>query len=152
MTGIALVGAILMVLAGGIAAGNMWCITVDRLSVWKRMTVVEYATDFRRLLKNVDPMMPILVALSLIGAVLVAVNTSGATSVLSWGVVGCDAVIIAASTVLAEPVNFKFRRLPEGTPPDRVEYYRTYWQWFHSLRTLVNVAAFVFAVSAVLAY
>jgi hypothetical protein len=38
-----------MLLAGGIAVGNMWCITVDRLSlsVWKRMTVDEHATDFR---------------------------------------------------------------------------------------------------------
>lgn len=152
MTGLALAGAVVMLLAGGIASGNMWCITVDRLSVWTRMSIVDYATDFRRLLKNVDPMMPILVGLSGVGAVIVAIQTSGLTSALAWAVLGCQVLIILTSATLAEPVNSKFRRLPEGTPPERADYYQTFWARFHRLRTLASVVAFILAVSSVVAY
>jgi hypothetical protein len=62
--GLARTGAILMLVFGGVAAGVMWGITADRLLVWNRMSITEYATDFRRALKHVDPMMPIFVALS----------------------------------------------------------------------------------------
>lgn len=152
MSGATLAGIITMLFVGGITAGNMWMVAVDRLSVWQRMSVVEFATDFRRTIRLVDPMMPILVIVTAAGAALVGVSAGGATSALAWCAFGCYAIVIVGSVILAEPVNTKFRRLPEGTPPERAEYYRTYWRWFHRARTVLGVAAFALSVWAVLVY
>jgi hypothetical protein len=39
--------------------------------------------------------------------------------------------IIVASTTIAEPMNSKFRRLPEGQAPDGAERIRMTWRRFH---------------------
>lgn len=142
------VGGIFMVLFGGVASGVMWGITVDRLPVWARMSSVEYATDFRRLLLHVDPMMPIFVSLSAGGAILFALERSGTARSLAWVTVALQALIMVTSVSLAEPVNSKFRRLPEGTPPPDVQKLRVFWRRFHSVRTAVSLAAFILAFLA----
>lgn len=147
-----LAGAIVMLFVGGITAGNMWMVAVDRLTVWQRMSVDEYAIDFRRTIKLVDPMMPILGTLSAVGAALVGFTADGTTSILAWCAFGCYAIVMLGSLVLAEPVNTKFRRLPEGTTPERAAHYRTFWRRFHRARTVLGVTAFAFAVWSILAY
>jgi Domain of unknown function (DUF1772) len=150
MNAMALGSAVVMLLCGGLAAGIMFGITVDRLPVWNRLAAAEYATDFRRLLKHVDPMMPILIALAGLGAGLFASQVSGTAAASAWWSMAFQALIIAASLVLAEPVNSKFRRLPEGTPPMGALRYRTFWARFHLVRTFGSVAAFSAAIAAVL--
>jgi len=142
-------GAILMLLFAGLAAGGMLVVTVDRLLVWPKMTVVEYATDFRRHVKHLDPMMPIFISLSGIGVVLFALSQSGVAAILAWVALGCLVLIMAASVTIAEPVNSKFRRLPEGTPPEGAERYRVFWSTFHTARAVVSVTTFLLLVLAV---
>ncbi len=144
-------GAMLMLLFGGLATGGIWVIAVDRLAVWNRMSVVEYATDFRRTLKHVDPMMPIFMSLSGLGAILFSIHSSGTSRVLGWLGLTCLAVIMVGSALLGEPINSKFRRLAEGTPPEGAEELRAFWRRFHFARTGVAVAALVFLIAAVIA-
>ncbi|WP_433191853.1 anthrone oxygenase family protein [Nocardia sp. CA-107356] len=144
-------GAMLMLLFGGLATGGIWVIAVDRLAVWNRMSVVEYATDFRRTLKHVDPMMPIFVSLSGLGAVLFSTQSSGSSRLFGWLGLLCLAVIMIGSILFGEPINSKFRRLAEGTPPEGAEGLRTFWRRFHFARTGVAVVALIFLIAAVIA-
>lgn len=59
------------------------------------------------------------------------------------------AVIIVASIVIAEPINSKFRRLPEGHAPDAAEQLRTTWRRFHLARTITGLAALACLAGAV---
>ncbi|MDQ3788245.1 MAG: DUF1772 domain-containing protein [Actinomycetota bacterium] len=146
---LAQIGSWLMLAAGGLFAGGILVVAVERTSLWRRMPVRQYAVDFRRSLARVDPMLPILGAASGVGALLFALNSSGRAATLTWVAVGLFGVIIVSSLIVAEPINSRFRRLPEGDPPDGAERLRVTWRRFHYGRTLLGIAAFVCAVGAV---
>ena len=75
------------------------------------------------------------------GAVVFALNSEGHAAVLAWIGVALIAVIMISSIALAEPMNSKFRRLPEGQAPEGAEQLRITWRRFHCARTVVAVGA-----------
>jgi len=64
-----------------------------------------------------------------------------AAAALAWAGLGFIVLVVVASITIAEPINSKFRRLPEGQMPDRVEHYQTLWRRFHAARNLAALAA-----------
>jgi hypothetical protein len=79
--------------------------------------------------------------LSALGAVVFALNSGGRAAVLAWIGIALIALIMVASITLAEPMNSKFRRLPEGQAPDRVEQLQITWRRFHWARTVVALVS-----------
>jgi hypothetical protein len=144
-----LLGSWLMLAAGGLFAGGILVVAVERTNLWRRMPVDQYATDFRRTLARVDPMLPILSAVTCVGAVLFALGASGRAATLTWTAVALLGVVIVSSIVVAEPINARFRRVPEGATPEGAEDLRTTWRRFHYGRTILGVAAFTCIVGAV---
>jgi uncharacterized membrane protein len=142
------IAAWLMVVFCGIWTGGINVIAVDRLSVWNRMSIQEYAVDFRRLLFRVDPMMPILAIVTLISAVYFAMYTNPLASKAAWIGAGLVLLVIIASVSLAEPVNSKFRRVPEGTVPEGADRYRVFWRRFHMCRNVAAIIAFACLAAA----
>jgi anthrone oxygenase-like protein len=55
---------------------------------------------------------------------------------------------MVGSLIVAEPINSRFRRLPEGKPPDRADQLRVTWRRFHAARTLLALAAFACLTAA----
>jgi hypothetical protein len=86
-------------------------------------------------------MMPILGVIAGAAATIFAVQRSGAARDLAWAGLGFIVLVVVASITIAEPINSKFRRLPEGQVPQRAEHYRTLWRHFHSARNLAALAA-----------
>jgi hypothetical protein len=130
-----------MLAFGGLYSGAILIYAVDRVHVWRRMPVDQYVVDFRRSLFRADPLIPIMGILGALGAVVFALNTTGRATVLAWVGFALIALIMVASITLAEPMNSKFRRLPEGQAPDRVEQLRIAWSRFHWARTVVALGA-----------
>jgi hypothetical protein len=130
-----------MLAFGGLYSGAILIYAVDRVHVWRRMPVDQYVVDFRRSLFRADPLIPIMGILGALGAVVFALNTTGRATVLAWVGFALIALIMVASITLAEPMNSKFRRLPEGQAPDRVEQLRIAWCRFHWARTVVALGA-----------
>jgi hypothetical protein len=137
-----------MLAFGGLYSGAILIYAVDRVHVWRRMPVDQYVVDFRRSLYRADPLMPIIGVLSELGAVVFALNSTGRAAVLAWTGFALIALIIVASITLAEPMNSKFRRLPEGQAPARVERLRVSWCRFHQARTVVALGALACLVAA----
>ena len=108
-----------MLAFGGLYSGAILIYAVDRVHLWRRMPVDQYVVDFRRSLYRADPLIPIMGILSMV-----------------------------ASITLAEPMNSRFRRLPEGQAPDRVERLRIAWCRFHLARTVVALGALACLVAA----
>jgi hypothetical protein len=146
---LAQLGSWLMLAAGGLFAGGILVVAVERTSLWRRMPVDQYAVDFRRTLARVDPLLPILSALTCVGAVLFALNTTGRPAALTWTAVALLGVVIVSSLAVAEPINARFRRVPEGSTPDGADRLRVTWRRFHYGRTVLGVAAFTCIVGAV---
>jgi hypothetical protein len=86
-------------------------------------------------------MMPILGVIAGAAATIFALQRSGAAGGLAWSGLGFIVLVVVASGTIAEPINSKFRRLPEGQAPQRADHYRTLWRRFHALRNLAALAA-----------
>ena len=137
-----------MLAFGGLYSGAILIYAVDRVHVWRRMPVDQYVVDFRRSVFRADPLMPIMGILSELGAVVFALNSGDRAAILAWTGFALIALIIVASIALAEPINSRFRRLPEGQAPDRVEQLRITWCRFHWARTVAALGALACLVAA----
>ena len=115
------------------------------------MPLKQYAVDFRRSLFRVDPMMPILGATAGVGATSFALNRGGAAAALAWAGVGFIVLVVVASIAIGEPINTKFRRLPEGQLPEQADHYRTLWRRFHAARNLAALATLACLAAAAVA-
>jgi dipeptide/tripeptide permease len=146
---IAHISAWLMVAAGGLFSGGILFVAVERVNQWQRMPVDQYVIDFRRALYRLDPLLPILGALTALAAVVFALNSDERAAVLAWIGTAMIVAIIIASVSIAEPMNSKFRRLSEGKAPDGVERIRVSWGRFHLARTVVALGSFACLAAAV---
>src|SRR6516165_10639978 len=72
-------------------------------------------------------------------------------TVFAWAGIGFIVLVVVASITIAEPINSKFRRLPEGQMPERAEHYRTLWRRFHAARNLAALAALACLAAAAVA-
>ena len=140
---------LVMLGAGAIFTGGAVWYAWERVWIWRRLTLVEYAIDFRRSLRKADPAMPILVVICGAAAGWFASLTSGTARMLALAGIGMLALILVSSILLAEPVNSQFRRRPEGEVPPEAERLRGFWRRFHLVRTALAVAAFALFVTAV---
>ena len=113
-----------MLAFGGLFSGSILIYAVDRVHVWRQMPI------------------------DALGAVVFALNSTGRATVLAWTGFALIALIMVASITLAEPMNSKFRRLPEGRAPDGVEQLRIAWCRFHRVRTVVALGALACLVAA----
>jgi hypothetical protein len=135
------ISAWIMLVSCGLWAGGILIFAVERTNLWGRMPIDQYAVDFRRSLLRVDPMMPILGAIAGAAAAIFALQRGGAARGLAWAGLGFIVLVVVASLTIGEPINSKFRRLPEGQAPPRAEHYRTLWRRFHAVRNLAALAA-----------
>ncbi len=139
-----------MQVAGGLFAGGIMVVAFERVPQWQRMPVEQYAVDFRRTLHRLDPLLPILGGLSAVGAAAHVRAAGGRSAVLAATGIGVVVAIIGGSVVIAEPINSKFRRLPEGGVPTDAHRMRLRWRRFHQVRTIAALLALgSFAAAAV---
>jgi uncharacterized membrane protein len=141
----------LMLMACGLWAGVILTFQVERINLWARMPIEQFAVDFRRSLFRVDPLQPILAALASIVGGYFAWFSLGTPRLLAWVGVALMVFVVVASIVIAEPINSRFRDLPEGQLPDGAERYRIAWRRFHTARTIFTLAAFACCAGAVVA-
>jgi hypothetical protein len=132
---------IVMLAAGGLLAGALAWTAWERVWIWRRLALREYAVDFRRSIRKADPAMPILLVICLTAAGAFAARTDGPARSLAFAGAGLLASILVSSIVLAEPVNSQFRRRPEGAVPPDAERLRRLWRRFHLVRTAMAIAA-----------
>jgi anthrone oxygenase-like protein len=140
---------LVMLGASGLFAGAALWYAWERVWIWRRLSLADYAVDFRRSLRKADPAMPILLVTCGIAAGAFASLTSSTARTLAIAGIGLLVTILVGSIVLAEPVNSQFRRRPEGVVPPDAERLRGFWRRFHLVRTALAIAAFVIFITAV---
>jgi len=139
---------IVMLAAGGIFAGALVWYAWERVWIWRRLTLSEYAVDFRRSLRKADPAMPILLLICAAAAAVFAWRTEDSARVLAAAAIALLATILVSSLIIAEPINSKFRRRAEGVVPPNADRLRQLWRRFHLVRATLGFAAYVLLVAA----
>ena len=138
-----------MLSAGGLFTGGLVWYAWERVWIWRRLDLGEFAVDFRRSVRRADPAMPILLMICGAAAGVFASIAEGVARTLALAGTGLLAVILVASIVVAEPINSLFRRLPEGVVPPQAERLRRRWRRFHLIRACLGVAALACLIVAV---
>lgn len=140
--------AIVMLTSGSVFAGGLLWYAWERVWIWRRLDLRAYAVDFRRSVRKADPAMPILLVICATTASVFASMAEGEARVLALAGVGLLAVILVGSLVVAEPINSRFRRVPEGVVPPEADRLRRRWRRFHLVRTLVGLLALARLITA----
>jgi len=149
MSGALRLATIVMLTAGGLFTGGVVWYAWERIWIWRRLALEDYAVDFRRSLRKADPALPILLVICACAATAFAWQTSGTARMLAIAGILPLATILVSSIVLAEPINNQFRRRPEGVVPPDAERLRRVWRRFHLVRTALALSAFALIVTAV---
>ncbi len=139
----------LALFAGGLFTGALSMLAGERVWVWRRMGIEEFAVDFRRSVKRADPAMPILGVTFAIGTAGLAWSSEGTRQTLLLAALAPQVIIFVGSLVLAEPINSRFRRLREGEVPAGAGRLRARWRRLHLARTVLGWVAFACVVGAV---
>lgn len=121
----------------------------ERVWIWRRLPLTDYAVDFRRSLRKADPALPILGVTCATAAGAFAWLSHGTARTLTEVGIALLAVIILSSIVLAEPINSQFHRRREGEVPPDAERLRVFWRRFHLARTGLAVTALACLLTAV---
>ena len=140
---------IVMLGAGGLFTGGLVWYAWERVWIWRRLELREFAVDFRRSVRKADPAMPILLVICGAAAGVFASLAEGGARALALAAIGLLAVILVGSIVVAEPINSQFRRLPEGVVPPQAERLRRRWRCFHLVRTCLGIVALACLITAV---
>jgi drug/metabolite transporter (DMT)-like permease len=135
--------------AGGLFTGGLVWYAWERVWIWRRLTLLEFAVDFRRSVRKADPAMPILLVICGGAAGVFASLTEGGPRTLALTGIGLLALILVGSIIIAEPINGQFRRRPEGEVPPQAERLRRTWRRFHLIRTGLGIAALACLMVAV---
>jgi hypothetical protein len=143
------VSVIVMLGAGGTFTGGIVWYAWERVWIWRRLTLLEYAIDFRRSLRKADPAMPILLVVCASATAVFAWRAGGEARTLAAVGIALLVTILVSSILIAEPINSAFRRRPEGDVPPDAERLRRRWRRFHLVRAALAVAAFSLLVVAV---
>jgi hypothetical protein len=138
---------IVMLGVGGIFGGGLVWYAWERVWIWRRLTLLEYAIDFRRSLRKADPAMPILLVICAAAAAVFAWRTDDSARALAVAAIALLATILAGSIIVAEP-NSQFRRRPEGVVPPNAEHLRRLWRGFHLVRAALGITAYSLLVVA----
>jgi TRAP-type C4-dicarboxylate transport system permease large subunit len=136
------VSAGMMLLFGGLWTGAVLIVALERTAIWQRMSLEQYAVDFRRSLLRSGPILTILGLAAAIAAIVFAVHSNGHARELACAGVAGFVLVVVASIVFAAPIEAQFRRNPEGHVPEKAEHYRLFWRRFHAGRTLVALLVF----------
>jgi Domain of unknown function (DUF1772) len=139
---------IFMLATGAVFTGGIVWYAWERVWIWRRLALPEYAVDFRRSVRKADPAMPILLVTTAAAAGVFAALTEDTARALALTGIGVLGVILVGSIVVAEPINSRFRRLPEGAVPPDAERLRGRWRRFHLVRTGLALTAFVLLLTA----
>ena len=89
-------------------AGVILTFQVERINLWARMPIEQFAVDFRRSLFRVDPMQPILAVVACIAGGYFASFSLGTPRLLAWAGVVLMVAVVIGSIVIAEPITLVF--------------------------------------------
>jgi Domain of unknown function (DUF1772) len=141
------VWATAMVVSGGLFAGALISIAVERVPAWRRSDISDFRVDFAQTVRRVDRLQPALLSISLVSTIGFAIAATSAARTLATFAAGGFLLILLGSLAWLVPIQRTLKSDSE-LPPAAVEGLRTHWLDGHLFRTVAAVALFALIVVA----
>ena len=141
------VWAVAMMISGGLFAGGVVSIALERVPAWRRMQLADFQSGFAHTLRRVDRLQPALLSICLASTIGFAVTSEGPARLLAFFAAAGFLLILVGSVAWLVPIQ---RTVKSGSQPavTDVNELRTRWLRGHLIRTVAAVALFVLAVVA----
>jgi hypothetical protein len=141
------VWAIVMVVSGGLFAGGVMSIALERVPTWRTAPIPEFRSGFAQTLRRVDRMQPALLSICLVSAIGFAVTAAGGARTFAVIAAAGFALILVGSVAWLIPIQRTLKSASD-LPASVVDGLRDRWFRGHLARTVVGVALFAVAVVA----
>lgn len=137
-----------MLISGGLFAGGVASIAWERLPAWRATGLADFLVAFAHTLRRVDRLQPALLVVCLVSTIGFAVDADGPARTAALVAVAGFLAILVGSVALLVPVQRRLVASGTELPPLEAERLRNLWVHGHVIRTVVALAALVFAVVA----
>lgn len=141
------VWATAMVVSGGLFAGGLMSIAVERVPAWRGSDITGFRVDFAHTVRRVDRLQPALLSISLVSTIGFGIATTGAARTLATLAAAGFLLILVGSLAWLVPIQRTLKSDSE-LPRAALEGLRTRWVRGHLFRTVAGVAVFVLIVVA----
>jgi len=139
-----------MLLSGGLFAGGVVTIAWERVPAWRQSDPQDFRTTFGHSIRRMDRVQPALLTICLLSTIGFTLGAEGAARAVAVLAATGFLMVLVGSAAWLLPLQ---RRLAApGADPSwpEVERLRSRWLLGHLIRTVVTVAALIFAVVAAL--
>ena len=140
--------AIPMLFAGGLFAGGVTSIALERVPTWRATELSEFLTGFAHTLRRVDRVQPVLLVVCLVSTIGFAFGAEGAARASALLATACFLIVLVGSGAWLVPV--QRRLVVSGTDQSwrQLERLRSQWLRGHWIRTVVALIALSLAIVA----
>jgi Anthrone oxygenase len=140
--------AISMLISGGLFAGGVVSIALERLPAWRATDLSDFRVAFAHTLRRVDRLQPALLIVCLASTLGFALSADGAAQLLALLAAAGFLAVLVGSGALLVPVQRRLVSPEAELPPPEAERLRKRWLRGHLIRTAVALVALALAVVA----
>jgi Domain of unknown function (DUF1772) len=139
--------AIAMVVSGGLFAGGVVSIALERVPAWRTGGTADFRTSFVHTLRRVDRLQPALLSIWLIATIGFALTETGPARTLALVAAAGSLLILAGSVMWLVPIQRSVKSGTDQAGTD-LERLRARWVRGHLARTVGAVSLLIVAVVA----
>ena len=140
--------AIPMLFAGGLFAGGVTSIGLERVPAWRASELSDFLTGFAHTLRRVDRVQPALLVVCLVSTIGFALSAEGTARTSALLATACFLVVLVGSVTWLVPV--QRRLVVSGTehPSRQLERLRSQWLRGHWIRIVFALIALSLTIVA----
>jgi hypothetical protein len=139
----------LNLLIAGIFAGALFSASAALRPAFRNLSGKEFTKLHQLTTHTYDPLMPILLVLSMLSAIFVLFLSYNFEMVNTWLLISgliCELIVGLISFAVPVPINKDIDKWSVDSPPANFSEVRARWDFYHNIRTIFGVLAFCFFI------
>jgi hypothetical protein len=140
--------AIPMLLAGGLFAGGVTSIALERIPAWRGAALSDFLPAFAHTLRRVDRIQPALLVVCLVSTIGFAIAAEGTARTSALLAIACLLIVLVGSVAWLVPIQRQLVGATTEQPSRGLERLRSQWLRGHWIRTVVSLIALSLAIVA----
>ena len=140
--------AIPMLFAGGLFAGGVTSIALERIPAWRSVGLSEFLSGFAHTVRRVDRIQPALLVVCLVSTIGFAIGAEATARTSALLATACFVIVFIGSVAWLVPIQRQLVAASTEQPSRPLEHLRSQWLRGHWIRMVVALIALSLAVVA----
>jgi len=140
--------AIPMLFAGGLFAGGVTSIALERIPAWRSVALSEFLPGFAHTVRRVDRIQPALLVVCIVSTIGFAIGAEGTARTSALLATAGFLIVLGGSVAWLVPIQRQLVAASTEQPSRPLERLRSRWLRGHWIRTVVALIALTLAIVA----